>query len=415
MAVGNCCAMTGTWKAKSVCSLQFHHSQLTLLPSPKKLKGTPMSTLQTTFPDAMTIDELVDFVGENSISMIMPTYRAGRQVKQNAIRFKNLLSTVVVKLVEQGESEHAANHRLRSLFNLAREDEFWQHQSSGLAVYLTDDGRITAIALCEEPPELAIVSTHFYLVPVVLEAAGNKDYRVLTLSWEEARLYSANRSHVRAVENRQFPVVLRDVILPPDTEDQLQFRTQGQGNGLRSTMFHGQGKGEGMIESDRKRFLAEVGRRLNNLLEQPPLSLILVGTAEVQGEFLSESNFEPLYRILTSPDGLNEQELFQRVLSVVNEDDSTQASERLVEQLGTALAAGRGSRDLEKIVEAAAEGRVQTLLVSRKLKTDGQELGEKECPPANLAVIRTLQTDGNIIAVSSDVLDTADVAAIYRF
>lgn len=243
-----------------------------------------MSTLQATSQAASKIAELVDQQGEKSISIIMPTYQEGRQVKQNAIRFKNLLSQVVQELEAQGEYETQAEIRVKLLSDLTLDDHFWQHQSAGVAIVMAH-GQVTAIGLHDTPAEHATVSEYFYLTPVALDAAGKKSYRVLALTWEEAKLYAATRSEVEPENNAQFPVALRDVVLAPDAEEQLQCRTQGHSDG--GTMFHGQGEGEQMIQSDRRRFLSEVGKRLNSLHEQPPLPLILVGTDEVLGEFKS--------------------------------------------------------------------------------------------------------------------------------
>ncbi len=371
-----------------------------------------MSTLQATSHAASKIAELVEQQGEKSISIIMPTYKEGRQVKQNAIRFKNLLSRVVRELEVQGESETQAETRVQLLFDLTLDDHFWQHQSAGVAIFMAH-GQVTAVELHDAPAEHATVSEHFYLTPVALDAAGKKNYRVLALTWEEAKLYTATRSEVEPEKNAQFPVALSDVVLPPDAEEQLQVRTQSHSDG--GTMFHGQGEGEQMIQSDRRRFLSEVGKRMNSLHEQPPLSLILVGTDEVLGEFKSVTKVKASQTVAASPDGLSSQELTNRILSVVNGKDSADAHQQLTERLGTALADHRASRDLVEIVEVATTGRIQTLLVNTRLATEGQQPEVDVCQLVNSAVIRTIQNGGEIVAVTDDVLDTDLIAAIYRY
>jgi len=88
------------------------------------------------------------------------------------------------------------------------------------------------------------------------------------------------------------------------------------------------------------------------------------------------------------------QELTDRVLSVVNGDDSADAHQQLGEQLGTALAYNRGSRDLDEVVEAATTGRIQTLLINARLVKEAPEPADNVCRRVNLAVIRTLQYGG---------------------
>lgn len=61
-------------------------------------KKVIMSALQATSHAVSKIAELVDRQSEKSISIIMPTYKEGWQLKQTAIRLKNLLSQVARKL-----------------------------------------------------------------------------------------------------------------------------------------------------------------------------------------------------------------------------------------------------------------------------------------------------------------------------
>ncbi|MEZ6137552.1 MAG: hypothetical protein R3C53_21910 [Pirellulaceae bacterium] len=359
------------------------------------------------------IDVLVEHQADKSISIIMPTYEAGRPVKQNAIRFRNLLAEVIEELVRSGESQTQAEARVQPLVEIADDTYFWQHQKPGLAIYLAD-GNVIAVGLHESPAEAAIVGKHFYLTPVALDAADKKSCLVLSLSWEEAKLFSASRSEVIVEETDVFPIALRDVILPPDPEVQLQFRTQGAGD-TGSAVFHGQGQGEDTIESDRKRFLSEVGKRLNGVLDQQRQPLILVATDEVAGEFLAATKLEPVGTIQASPDGLEAKDFTERVLESVNRISVSAASESMGEQLGNALAAKRASRELSEVLDAAAIGRVQILLVNSRLVKEAAAIEVATRQRANLAVIRTLQTRGELLAETSDVLGSDLVAAIYRY
>ena len=74
-----------------------------------------------------------------SVSLFMPTYKSGSEIRQNPVRLKNLLhkaeehlEAVVRRLVE-------ARRFLAPIQNLVNDELFWQHPSDGLAIFLSQD------------------------------------------------------------------------------------------------------------------------------------------------------------------------------------------------------------------------------------------------------------------------------------
>ncbi len=116
-----------------------------------KAKQMQSSTLTT------DLTELVQQTQENSVSIVLPTYQASRDVEQNAIRFKNLLRNTQQELIRKGVSQREAERQLTPLSVLQRDDHFWQHQSAGLAVYLAD-GVQTVVKLHWSPDEFTMVA-----------------------------------------------------------------------------------------------------------------------------------------------------------------------------------------------------------------------------------------------------------------
>ena len=185
-----------------------------------------MSALQST----TRLDQLANHSQPESISIIMPTEQSGRQVQQNAIRFKNLLNEVVAQFVSMGHSQHAAEERITVLREYQRDDTFWQHQSEGLALYFCD-GQPSTVQLQHSPEPLVTIADHYFITPVAADSSKSQQSSVLTVTWEEAKLYDAVRGQLAPHDCEQFPVVIRDVVLPPDPEEQLQVRTQRGGGG----------------------------------------------------------------------------------------------------------------------------------------------------------------------------------------
>ncbi len=359
------------------------------------------------------LEKLVNHSQPGSISIVMPTHESGRQVQQNAIRFKNLVSQATEQLVHGGQSQSAVERRLKRLSELQRDDAFWQHRTSGLVLYFSD-GEPTTIDLYQSPEEFVFVAEQYFLPPSVLEAVSQQHQSVLALTWDEATLYHANQTSLEAVDNQHFPVALRDVVLPPDPEEQLQFRTQGTSSGR--TMYHGQGKGEGMIESDRHRFLSEIGKRIQNANDGQRLPLVVVGTDEVLGEFAKATKVDADHTITLSPDSLSEAKFQQRILAELErEQRDTTRGEAHIRKLELALSRDLGSRDTGEIAEAANTGRVECLLIEQRVGYASDQLETVELTQINAALIGTLQNGGRVVKCSDGSLGPAPLAAIYRY
>ena len=373
-----------------------------------------------TFASADQLTQLLQNNQAASVSLVLPTYTTGREVEQNAIRFKNLLNKAVDHIVAHGASEADAKERLQPLFDLLDDDHFWQHQSHGLAVYLAD-GEPTMVKLHQSPEQLAYVNNHFYVRPMAVDLANQHEFTALTLTWEDAHLYRATRDTFEPVQTNHFPVGLRDVVLPPDPEDQLQSRTQQGGNA--GAMFHGQGEGEGVIESDRRHFLSEIGKRIIDIFGVQYDRLIVAATDEVIGHLDAATDLQIAHTISGSPDGVDQQTLREQVLALINSLDDPQAE--LGESLGTGLANGNASKDMTEIIKAAATGRVHQLMVhgtkhvwgcwdQSSMSVDISN-DESKTELVNLAILLTLQSSGEVIPCDEKLLDDSAVAAIYRY
>jgi len=385
-----------------------------------KAKQMQSSTLTT------DLTELVKQTHENSVSIVLPTYQASRDVEQNAIRFKNLLRQTEQELIRKGMPQREAERQLTPLSALQGDNHFWQHQSAGLAVYLAD-GVQTIVKLHWSPDEFTMVADHYYVTPVAVDLAAHRQLTVLSLTWEQAQLESATRTELVPVESELFPVAMREVVLAPDPEDQLQFRTQQTGSGGEA-MFHGQGGGEAIIESDRRHFLTEVGKRVERLYGGRDVQLMLFATDEVTGHWQDVTGIEPLKVISGSPASLNPQQRRERVLETMQTVGDQVPWEG---QLNAAVASGKGTQEIGELLTSAANGRVAQLLISPRaqiwgrwdastqqtsLANESGSSGDKnDTELINLAVIQTLSSGGEIIPLEDTWFDATRLAAIYRY
>jgi len=193
-------------------------------------------------------------------------------------------------------------------------------------------------------------------------------------------------------------------------------------------MYHGQGEGEQMIESDRKRFLAEIGRRLEDVFNGTPDNLIIIGTDEVVGHLKATTELSKAKTLTASPASMDQNQLSQRVEDFLRGEPDIGCADRL-EQLGNAMAHGKGSKDLPEIIRAALEGRVSDLVIdpqqriwgSWNAETQSASIAEEQANDGsvvelvNMAVVLSLRTGARIVAGIDSQLGSEPAAAIFRY
>jgi hypothetical protein len=132
------------------------------------------------------LHELAAIEARPAISLYLPTHLAGREIRQDPIRLKNMLTQAAERL--------SATHRspeievlLAPATALVHDEAFWQHQQQGLAILLAPGfARIhkLPIAVAEE----LVVGGYFHIKPLLplTEDAGR--FWLLTINARHTRL-----------------------------------------------------------------------------------------------------------------------------------------------------------------------------------------------------------------------------------
>ncbi|QEG43812.1 baeRF3 domain-containing protein [Roseimaritima ulvae] len=355
------------------------------------------------------------------VSIMMRTHERGRESTQNPIRFKNLISQAIDRV--KGEHE-ALRDRLKQIATLEHDFTFWQHQSAGFALFVCD-GFEQGFKLSFTPDESVYVGEHFLVRPLAGACCAGGRTRALALSWERARMFECDGHEAHELSNDAFPTTMDALVTARDAEEQLQFSSHGpKGGGRQSAtvMYHGHGEGEDKIEADREQYLQRVGKLLSESATNAEQPLVLVATQEVAGHFNAANPLDVAEVVQVSPDGIDDEALKSRIVEASRPLVQKSAAD-FSERVNTALANGAAGTELNDILFAAADGRIDTLLLGDREPRRGtfdresrtvNEDNSADTDLVNVAVRETLQAGGTVYQHAPGEA-THPLAAIYRY
>jgi len=366
-----------------------------------------------------------------SVSLFMPTHRAGPQVRQDPIRLKNLLGESEDALRRsRGVGRTDAEATLSPIRGLLEDHEFWRNQGSGLALLASpEEHRVYRLPITFE--ELVVVGDRYHLKPLLPMLARGAHYYLLALSRQRVRLFEATRDTLREMDTGDIPASLADAVGYDWEQRSLQFHTSTpMGNGQRSAEFFGHGAGQDDSGPEDERFLRLVDEGIRALIRDDSAPLVVAAVEELFGEYRKLSRYPNLAEafVAGNPDHMNEDEMLDhawRVAAVPLAEERRRAAESIRERWGT----DRVLHRLDDIVVAAADGRVDTLFVregarrwgrfdvanrSVTLRDRAEPLDEEL---VDRAAVETLARDGSVHIVPAAEMPVREsqVAAELRF
>lgn len=369
------------------------------------------------------ISELMKHRAPLSVSIFMPTHRAGREQQQDTIRLKNLANQAREKLLEQAASPSAAEKVLQPIHDLRLDELFWRYRSDGLACFCSPN-TFKAYRVPLKLDQRLFINERFHTRPLLPLLRSDARVYILMLTQENARLYEATMLSMREIE--------LEGIVKPDVdgdEQSLQYHshkapTQGKGE-TEAAIYHGHGGPADRAKKDTQKFFQLVDRAVNRVLRGQTSPLLLACVGYLASIYESVNSYRNLLRgkIPGSPERWSEEELREHAWKLV--EPEIQGNEKVWRQFREASGNGRGSDELRSVVLAAEQGRVDRLLVASNEErwghldpklgalhtTDSAQQGEELL---DYAVMRTLSNGGEVYLLESLPTD-APVAATFRY
>jgi hypothetical protein len=369
--------------------------------------------------------------GKWCVSLYMPTHRAGREQQQDPVRLKNLLAAAETSLLANGLRRPKVQKLMRPAEDLLWDKDFWQHQSDGLAIFLSNDFSVR-YRLPTSFKERLMISKSFHTKPLVplLNRVGK--YYVLFVSLNQIRLFQGTVDTLGEVRLR-FPTSMDQVLWADDPEKYLNLHsgsTSTNKSGGGTAIFHGQDPSEDE-KKNILRFFQSINKALDELLENKNLPMILAGIEHILPIYRKTCTYDNLLEegIFGSFDEEDLKPLHEQALQIATpifEESQKQAFEKFEQLAGqqNALAVS----DLATAVKAAKFGQVETIFVPLDEQRWGRydaeknkvilesEAGTETEDLLDFASAETILNSGQVFAVPRDQLPgNGDLAAILRF
>jgi hypothetical protein len=370
--------------------------------------------------------------GSGCVSLYMPTHRTGREIREDSLRCKNLLNEAEVKLQAAGMRSAAARDLLAPAWELHADTEFWKRQSDGLALFLAP-GVFHHYRLPVPFSELLVVNERFHVKSVLPLLQGDGQFFVLSASQNSLRLFVGTRYGLSELSPRSLPKNLAEALNIDEYVDSLQqheFRAAGAGN-ARFGIFHGHGGSDLDVKKkdEIREYFLRVDRGLDEFFGEERSPLVFAGVDYLFPMFRETSHYRVLIDepITGNPELLPPPELHAKAWSLVQPHFARQQQAALKTYIEGA-ASPRAAHELEHIIRAAREGRVDTLFVANDQqlwgavdsKTGDVQRREQGQPGSDdlldYAAIETLLHRGTVYALKREQMpDHQPIAAILRY
>jgi hypothetical protein len=324
----------------------------------------------------LTIESLAELVSVHQmpcLSLYQPTHRRRPENQQDLIRFRNL-----VKELETSLRQKYPAVEIRLLLEpfeaLAQDHDFWNHTLDGLAV-LGGPGLFRAFQLQRPIAELAIVAESFHTKPLrrFLQSIGR--YQVLGLSLQRIQLFEGNRNALDEIDPAAgVPRTITEALGDERTEPHQTVASYGGVGATSTPMHHGHGGKKDEADMDAERFFRAIDRAVLERHSRPSgLPLILAALPEHHNLFhrISHNPFLMAEGLTINPDALPIDELRERAWQVVEPQHQARLA-ALADEFAVAKSNRLGSDDLAQVAQAAAAGRVATLLIESDRQIAGR-------------------------------------------
>jgi hypothetical protein len=359
----------------------------------------------------------------------MPAHPAGPDGLEDPIRFKNRLADARRQIRALDDAPSDVSSWFQPAEKLGGNRAFWRGQDNGLAVFL--GGELFQVYRTAVPlDELTVVGRTAHIVPLLTAMEEGTEFYLVVVSRENVRLLRGSRS---AMSEVSIPGRVNDVDVGSSkarSSDQLQFRTTGSASGGKQVaLFHGHASAATVTDEHVLAYLRDIDGAVTDVIGGRRAPLVFAGDVSLFPLYREVNSYKPLVEpsLQGNFDAFSATDLHARAWPLVQEQLAERRQDLLASVL-EAIGSGKGSTDVAAVINAAAAGRVGTVILTHGKQLWGrynadarnvQVLSGRQTDTEdllNLAAIHTLRNGGDVWIAEPDELPAGDmIAAAYRF
>ena len=376
------------------------------------------------------IAELNEVQKENSISIFIPTHRAGKKVlnQEDSLVLKNQLKEVKEKLTRKGLQTDVINKMTSPIQELIDNTGFWREQSDGLAIFIADDF-YRKFTLPVYFKEFNYVSNSFYLKPLMPMFVGDGDFYLMTLELGNVTLQECSRHGFTEIAiSDLIPENKQDIVGYDYEQKNLQFRS---GGGPGEAIFHGQEAATGKRKNEIKRYFRAINDGLEEIFKDKKIPLLIASQDylfDIYKEVNSYGNLVPdnLKANLSDTNMFEIHDLAWENMAPHFDKKRRSDIQRFLDEEGT----GKTSNGINQIVANSIHGKIETLFCENKediygtytnengeIKVTVSENQENSVSLMNVAAINTFLQGGDVYLLEKEEMPDPNsrVNALYRY
>jgi hypothetical protein len=369
------------------------------------------------------------------LSFYLPTHRAGQQTLNgiDSIAFKNQVRKAKSLLERHQVPEAEIEEYLKPAEDLLHDNNFWRHQSEGLAVFITK-GFSAHYTLPIAMPDDVYVLDQFYFTPILPILSQNGRFFILNLYREKIGFYEATIDKVRPIDISSFVPESFNQALKFDIKGNDQDFTHSTTTVNGSNIVHGAGTNKSDEEHGRVReFMLEIDNNLQQILHNATEPLVLAGVDHYCSIYRNISKYKNIVQqninVNEGVDDMNA--LHEKALAVMKplmQQGHSESLSRYQNVAGT----GATSEDIATVAAEAVHGRVDTLFIAPSQPVWGSynavsataevhdEYQRGDDDLVNLAAIKTIAQGGKVYVsnyngMSEGTDGRANVKALFRY
>lgn len=372
--------------------------------------------------EAAELKGLIQTTTSPALSIYLPMVRATVTPEQNAVHLKNALGGVEEQLRDRGMDRTGACSLLAPVRSLLDERAFWSHQQDGLALLRSPDTFERYQLPFSVRPQVVVADAP-YVVPLFRSLAHGSLFHVLALSQGAVRLIQCDARGASEVDTSELGI-------PHSLEDALRYDDLQKPESRHPTAS---GPGHGDDGEDRKgqvrRYIHAVEAGISRHLGSTGAPLVLAGVDYERAMYRETTGYQAVLAkgIEGNPDHLRPAQLMDQARPVMESHWRVEMS-ALRDRYETALAHGGAACELDEVLWAAYDGRIETLFVEDGAEAWGMadagervvEASDQRGPGINelhdLAARRSLMNGGRVMTLDGDAMPCeGPIAAIYRY